>query len=299
MKKKILIINLVWLLLLCGGLYLYLFYNKIRDDRKKAVITLAQTLKGDIAEAGLEPGVVVKDLTTGWEFSHNKNKLFPSASLVKIPIMLAVFNSAQEGRIDLKTTLTLRRSDKVSGSGVLKDMPEGSAFNIEQLVEYMICKSDNTAANMLIDLLGFEYISGYFEMLGLKNTTLNRRMMDFRARDKGIDNYTTAEDICYVLEKLYRGKFLNSAVSEKCLALLKQQSINDRIPARLPKEIVIAHKTGLERNVCHDAGIIFTPKGDIMICVLTKNAKSHQLAKAFIATLAQDAYLGLTNLSIL
>jgi beta-lactamase class A len=97
-------------------------------------------------------------------------------------------------------------------------------------------------------------------------------MMDFKERKEGEENYTTAEDMVYLLEKLYHNEFLNKNVSEECLAILGQQKINDRIPRKLPKTgIFIAHKTGLERSVCHDAGIVFTQKGNFLICILVRH----------------------------
>ena len=124
-------------------------------------------------------------------------------------------------------------------------------------------------------------------------------MMDFKERREGEENYTTAEDMASILEKLYRGDFLNKDVSEHCLSLLGQQKINDRIPRKLPRnETFIAHKTGLERHVCHDVGIVFTQKGDFMICVMVKHderlAKS---AKRLIANVALSTYRYYQSLS--
>ena len=96
-------------------------------------------------------------------------------------------------------------------------------------------------------------------------------MMDFKERRMGEENYTTAQDMAYLLEELYYKKFLNKDVSEKCLGLLGQQKINDRIPKKLPRGTFVVHKTGLERHVCHDVGIVFTNKGNFLICVLAKH----------------------------
>jgi len=209
---------------------------------------------------------------------------------VKVPIMLACFYADAKKKINLQDALVLKSAQKVSGSGILKDMPEGTKLTIEELVDLMITQSDNTACNMLIDLLGFDYINDFFRALGLKDTNLSRRMMEFNVRKKGIENYTTAQDMAFCLEIIYHNKFLSRKISQKALSLLKKQEVRDRIPARLPDTIAVAHKTGLERKICHDAGIMFTPGGDFLICVLTKNAKRTRVAKKFIAQVALDVF---------
>jgi len=127
--------------------------------------------------------------------------------------------------------------------------------------------------------------------MGLKNTNIARKMMDFKERREGEENYTTARDMAYLLEELYYKKFLNKDVSEKCLGLLGQQKINDRIPRKLPRGTLVVHKTGLERNVCHDAGIVFTNKGNFLICVLARHDNRFaKPTKKFIADVTLLTY---------
>lgn len=297
MKKQRLILILISFSLFAGAIaYFTLVYPGIRKEfllleRKKAQWRgLEEALSERAAHFGGSSGIIVKDLSCGWEFSFQQDKPFASASLVKIPIMAAVFKAAQEGRISLDSQVRLTAADKVPGSGELKNMPVGSVFTVGELTELMIASSDNTAANMLIELLGVDYLNRSFKQMGLAHTNLTRKMMDFRYRRKGVENYTTARDMAHIIERIYRRSFINSEVSQACLRLLKEQKIKDRIPARLPSGTVVAHKTGLERGICHDAGIVYTPEGDILICVLTRGAKNSRLAKAFIAHLAWEAY---------
>ncbi len=172
------------------------------------------------------------------------------------------------------------------------DKPGGSVFTVEELIEPMITESDNTATNLLIDYIGFDTLGMYFKKIGLKNTNIARKMLDFRERRKGVENYTTAEDMAFVLEELYRSNFINKEISKQCLLLLGQQKINDRIPRKLPKKgAFIAHKTGLERYVCHDVGIVYTQKGNFLICVLVKHKnKFAKPAKRFISEIALLVY---------
>ena len=116
-------------------------------------------------------------------------------------------------------------------------------------------------------------------------------MIDFESRKEGRENYTSAQDIASMLDKIYAGKLINRDYSEKALCFLARQKICDRLPKRLPAGTIVAHKTGLERNVCHDAGIVFSPYGDYLICVLTRHhSKTARLAKAFIAKVSLEVY---------
>jgi beta-lactamase class A len=262
------------------------------EKRKAAWDNLKIAVKNRIEVFGNHPSVVIKDLDMGWEIDFNKDKLVPSASLVKIPIMLSCFYAVEEKKIGLKDTLYLKASEKVEGSKVLGAKPVGSVFTIEELLEPMITQSDNTATNLLINYVGFDAFNTYFKKIGLKNTNLARKMLDFKERKEGVENYTTAEDMTFVLEELYRSNFVNKEVSKKCLLLLGQQKINDRIPRKLPKDgTFVAHKTGLERHICHDVGIVYTQKGNFLICVLVKHEnKLAKPAKRFISDIALLTY---------
>jgi beta-lactamase class A len=235
-------------------------------------------------------GFVIKDFRTGRTLARNQDRPFPSASMVKIPIMAACLKAVEEGRISLEEVLTLKRADKVRGSGILRAAPAGTPVTIEKLLELMITDSDNTAANMLIDLLGFDYLGSTFREFGLERTNLSRKMMDFRSRARGIENFTTPREMADILEMMYRRSCVSPQASEKCLAVLKEQKVNDRIPRYLPRKTPVAHKTGLENKVCHDAGIIFTGRGDVLICVLTEGNTGAVIAKRMIARIASLVY---------
>lgn len=237
-------------------------------------------------------GIVIKDLSSDRSIGINEACTLPAASLIKIPVMAACYKAIEEGRIKRSAPVRLSARDKTPGSGVLKTRPSGSVYTIEELIELMIAESDNTATNLLIEQLTPEYLNAFFKQQGLRSTCLRRKMMDFRLRRQGLENYTSARDIALMLERMYRGSCVNARVSEKCLAILLRQKMRDRIPKKLPKGTPVAHKTGLERNVCHDAGIIYAPSGDFLVCVLTKSRSKGGYAamKDFIAKIALTVY---------
>ena len=265
----------------------------ILQQRQAGWIHLKRDLDVEIRGFDGQAGVVVEDLRTGWSLTHQPARSFPAASVIKVPMMTACFQAAQEGKLNLNSTVVIRPADKVSGSGVLKTMPGRTAVPVSKLIDWMITQSDNTATNVLMSRLGLDYFNRHFQQMGLSGTRLARRMMDFSKRKRGVENVTTAQDMARVLRKLYRADAVSPQASRACLDLLKRQKTRDRIPAKLPEKTPVAHKTGLEREVCHDVGIIYTRKGDLLICVLTqrKGMKgTSQPAKRFIARLAQHVY---------
>ena len=299
MRIKILIISFI--IFGVAALFAFKIYNenmsiakeqRILNKKKEGWLRLKKTLKNKVGHFKGQVSLVVEDLDTGWVILFNENALIPAASLVKIPIMLSFFYAAQEGRVGLRDKTKLRSLEKTPNSKLPGRLSSGSQFTVEELFDPMITLSDNSATNALIDLLGFDALNEYFKKMGLRNTNISRKMLDYKGRRAGLENYTTASDMAYILEKLYQRQFLNPEISEKCLLLLNQQKINDRIPRNLPKEKVsIAHKTGLERHICHDAGIVYTKKGNFLICVLVKHEnKFSKPAKKLISAVALSAY---------
>ncbi|HTY44988.1 MAG TPA: serine hydrolase [Patescibacteria group bacterium] len=272
----------------------YVISNTERFILQKRQIAWQKLVKDIQQQVGAfkgEVGLEIEDLRTGWKLKIHEDTPFPSASLVKIPIMATCFDDYSRGMLDLTKTLVLRNRLKAGGSGKLKDLPAGTRVRIDTLNQLMVTESDNTAANTLIDFFGFDYLNRSFQRLGLKHTNIVRLMMDFKSRDKGMENFTTASDMAFFLRRIYSGEFLSQEISGQCLDILKQQKMRDRIPKRLPPDTVVAHKTGLENGVCHDVGIVFTSGGDFLICVLTKhNEKTSLLAKKLIIDISKSLY---------
>lgn len=280
-------------LLLCLIFFTHLFFTHYISYKKDKVRweALSEDVNILAGDFNGEASVVIKDLKRSWLITIDPKTRIPSASIVKIPIMAGSFYAAGEGKLKLDDKITLKQRDRTGGSGVLKNKPSGTTLTIRQLIKLMITISDNTATNILIKLLGFDYLSSCFKDFGLVDTNLSRLMMDMRSRNKGIENYTTAEDMALLLEKIYKGRLIDKNVSSECLEILKEQSSRSRIPAKLPKDTVVAHKTGLEKGICHDVGIVFTDNGDFIICVLIKHKSgSSRSAKKLISNIARATY---------
>lgn len=191
-----------------------------------------------------------------------------AASMIKVYILSYLFEKIDKGEISLQDVYVLKPSDKVGGSGVLYGYESGSVLSIDTIARLMITESDNTATNILIDKLGLENINSYIAIQGYKDTQLNRKMMDVNAIDKGIENYTSAQDLGNWFLKLAKGEMASDLSNKQMIYYLLGQTDTECISAALPNRI-IAHKTGELAGVYHDGGIIYnTNRNDYYILIL-------------------------------
>lgn len=244
------------------------------------------------AEAIAYPGVVsiyLKDLKNpDRKWMYQVDDLFPSASLIKVPIMAAVMEKVKNGSIHLDDRVKMQRRHRTGGSGTLKWQRDGTHFSIRQLLERMIDESDNTAMRMLIDVVGIGYLQQQFPKFGLQYTEIYPEGLSLQSgRLKHGENYTTAREMSMLLEKIYRRELVDQASSEIMLGIMKRVKGRARLAKSLPVGWEIAHKTGLLRSACHDSAIIFSPQGDYVLTVLTKQNRSYSRAKNFIASMGR------------
>lgn len=229
--------------------------------------------------------VFLKDLQKGRVWAYHADDLFPSASLIKVPIMISVFDKISRGDLSLQTRLRLQRRHRTGGSGSIKWYRDGSQFTVRQLLEKMIDESDNTATKMLIDQVGLAYLQQQFPKLGLIYTEIYPEGLSLRNSGVTYENYTTAREMAGLLEKVYRGEAVDRYSSQLMADILKRQKSRARLAKYLPRGWEIAHKTGLLRRACHDSSIIFSPRGDYVLVVLTGQNRDYGTAKDFISKL--------------
>ncbi|MBN3040818.1 MAG: serine hydrolase [Candidatus Omnitrophica bacterium] len=250
----------------------------------------------ELSNASVDYSVYVKSLKDdGKCFEIGRHRQFPAASLIKLPILASAIKAVSEGKISLGDKITIEKKDITGGSGILKSANPPYTLSFEKLLELMIAASDNTATNKVIKILGQDYIIATFEELKLNDTVLGRMILDFSLRNKGVENYTSSYDTYLVLEKLYHKELYDPKLCELAIDFLKNQKVRDRIPRFLPEDAVIANKTGLERGVVHDAGIVYLPDNDYIICVLVKNERVYARSKKFIAQVSLLTYNFMVN----
>jgi len=232
----------------------------------------------------------VEDLQTGRALAWNESQPLPAASVIKLPIAVTVFEQELAGKIRLEDEVVLKPTDKADGSGVLKRARSGTKLTVANLLELMLQRSDNTATNILTDLLGLEEINAACRRQGLATTCMPRYIMDLEARDNRIENYTSAADMARLLKALYGRRILDPPTSAQLLDILKGQHVKDRLPRYLPPGVVVAHKTGLMKDACHDVGIIYGRNHDYVVAVLTTGFGSFTQAKQAIGQIGRAVY---------
>ncbi|WP_343216133.1 serine hydrolase [Clostridium mobile] len=235
---------------------------------------MTDKIKNEIEKFKGTCGVIIKNKNTGEYFEYNEEEVFPSASIIKLSILLELFKRVERGEINLKDRVAIRDEDKVGGFGILKDLDSELNVTIKDLATLMIILSDNVATNMLIDILNMDSINNTVKDLGMKDTVLGRKMMDGEAKKRGIDNYTSAKDTLIILESYLNSSKvaeLSSNTQDIILDILIKQQCNNKLPLLMPKGIIFGHKTGDLPGVEHDTGILFSKEGDIVIVVLTKD----------------------------
>jgi beta-lactamase class A len=251
---------------------------------------LARGIEEIAREIGGSVGVAVRDIRRAQALDLNADRRFPSASVIKVCILVELMARVEEGELSLADRVLLADADKVPGSGVLSMLHEGLELTVEDLAHLMITVSDNTASNMLIDRLGCDAINARMDSLGLRQTRLGRKFYDFEARDRGFDNWATAGELADLLVGIERRRVVSPGACEKMLAILRKQQFDGKIPRLLPPDTPVANKTGTISTASHDVGIIYAPAGPIALAVLTENAANPAAAEGGIRHVARLVY---------
>ena len=271
-------------------------------------------------------GVSVKHLGTGEAASLNGGELFPTASVFKVPVIVALYRQVDAGAVSLDEKVVLREEDKVPGSGILKELSPGLEITLRDLVTLMMIVSDNTATDLVVERVGLENVNATLRRLGLERTRVvadcrdilfdliglndlpdEEKTLDlFRERARaavlkgswslGVENndVTTPDEMLRLLEMIVEGE---AASRESCDAILETmsrcQTGSYRIGKYLPREKVeIAHKTGSLPGIRNDAGVVTLLDGGdrYIISCFTREAADVYAAEEAIARASKAVY---------
>ncbi len=238
-----------------------------------AVLPLIKNYQGDVA-------VAVYHFESDTHWSIRGDAVMPTASLIKLPVMIEAYRQAAAGKVKLDQPIVVKKDDMVQGSGILTShFSPGTTISLRDAIRLMIVYSDNTATNLVVDAIGLPATTAAMKELGYPETQLNskvfRRDLSIaleRSEKYGLGS-TTALDMIHLLTRLKRGELASSDATNAMLEHLIQCDDKSRFPLLLPAKVKVAHKTGSVTRVRTDAGLLMGNGCTIALCVLTDNNK--------------------------
>ena len=255
---------------------------------------LETKLRAAVDRVPARVGIAFEDLATGQMSGVNVNASMPAASTIKVPVMVEVFEQMAAGRVDLNQLVHLRAGDRDWGWGDLCNAPIGSAYTVSQLLWKMITHSDNTAANMLIRLVGRQNINETMESLGLTHT----QVADYIRSDGDIRSLrSSAGDMARLLDDLARGQLIDSWSSQQMMLILEGQKHNGLLPVPLPHDLKIAHKTGELHDTLNDVGVVEGGPEPYVIAVMTTSLPTLDVGYSFIHGVSWLTYEAMNQLA--
>lgn len=254
--KKKLSISLFFLIILISATGFYALYKDSKTNLNQVILNSLSGAKGKYS-------VVVVDLKNGKRESLYADKVYEVGSLYKLWIMAETFRQIQEGKLSKDEILSedvniLNKDFNIDPE--FAELTEGTiTLTVQDALKQMIDISHNYAGLLLTKRIKLSSVTEFLEINGFKNSHVG-----------GIPSSTT-EDVAAFFEKLYKGELANAQYTNEMLGLLKNQKLNDKLPKYLPKDVVVAHKTGEIDYLSHDGGIVYTPKKDYIIAVLSES----------------------------
>jgi beta-lactamase class A len=252
----------------------------VRSDLDRKLEKLKLSFSGKL-------GFAAEHIETGEQITVDADNLYPTASVIKLPVLVEVFAQAGEGRLSLDERLEMTESDLVLGSGVLRDLAPGLRPTIRDVATLMVIVSDNVATNMLIDRVGgVDAVNSRIQVeYGLKDIHLHNRV-DFDKIGDDVRRFaeSTPRAMMGLAAKIARDEVVSPIACHEMLAIMRRQLYLDQVPRylgynpflkelQLPEDVTVANKTGFFPGTRVDTGIIGTPAGRIAYCVMAMNSK--------------------------
>lgn len=216
-------------------------------------------------------------------YYYNERKSFPAGSFYKLFLLAAVFELIERGELTEDGLISSSKShlEEVLGGEEFgyKDF-EGDeiTYKVKEAVQRVGTISDNFAAIMLAEKISWDRVRNVVKTIGAENTDIHNPIS------------TTADDIALFFRKLYRKEVISPEVSDKLINLLSGARINDRIPAKLPKSLKIAHKTAELSRIRSDAGIVFLEGKPYLIVLMSKDLRYEDDGVALLAKISREVY---------
>ena len=225
-------------------------------------------------------GYTVHDLDTGERLERRGDETFPTASLIKVSILVTVYDLVQQKKLSLDDPITLLAIDKVPGSGLLQFMHDRSVFTVHDAAWLMITISDNTATNLLLDRIIIRRVWDEMEKLGLPHTKVHSKSF-LRSSSVAMDSsakyglgVTTPNEMAHLFELLANGQAVSPAADSAMLDILAHNENFEKLE-RFVSGLDVPHKTGETDQVRTECSL-FPLQSRVVVCVLTKENVDHR-----------------------
>lgn len=249
--------------------------------------------------------VAYYDLATGKELLINPDVSFHAASTMKVPVMMEIFRQAAAGKLRLDQRIPIKNdfASIVDGSrySLTPDSDSdqtlytrvGQTETIRELIRLMITVSSNLATNILIERVTPERVMDLMHTIGAEHIRVLRGVEDGKAFQQGLNNTTTARDLMIILRRIAERRAVSPKASDEMIKIMLDQKFNEGIPAGLPRNARVSHKTGSITKINHDAAIVYAPgRKPYVLVVLTRGIEDEKLAHKLIADISRTVYHG-------
>jgi len=230
------------------------------------------------------------NLNKNLSFGINEHMIFPCASIIKIPVMLDIYDMVSKKKISFNDEYQYQKRHYVEGGGVIRYSEPGGYYTVRNLCSLMITESDNIATDMLIEITGFDNINKKLNEIGCKKTKIERRIFDFNQIEKGRDNISTTHDVGVILKKLYFNEIFKKEYSQEILNIMTNVKRKDMIPSKIPEKVKIAHKTGQLDRELGDCAIVYQNNNPYILCLMAMEITDMEKAIELFAVLSKKIY---------
>jgi beta-lactamase class A len=235
---------------------------------------LDQRVRAEVGQFKGKVSLFAKNLDTGAVYELGGDERVPTASTIKLAVMVEAFARVAEGKAKWTDELVLTKEKKVEGSGILAEFSDGLHLTFRDGVTLMMIMSDNTATNLVIDVLTADAVNARMESLGFKETRLMRRVFGGGESAEGKKEEskrfglgrTTPREMVTLMEKLERGEVISPAASKEMITLLKREQGTNGI-WREQWRVDKATKSGALDALRSNVGILYHPRGRIAIAI--------------------------------